>query len=364
MIPKQTTAAGPIMEPKQQPKQQKPLQKQQDKNLIQAPTRIMFNLKNNKKFKATKDTSKTSITTECKDEAPKPQEMRMRFFSTDTKDTTQSLDTLTDADEAHSIADMTLFGKNESRVNNNQGRSAVMQKTAEPVKIQGLFRALSSNKSKAETSKEFKKATKFDQEERTFKEEQKCHDLSVQMMQQADTSSTCLDGLLEAPQELEEDGEEDDVTGAKQAKPDDRDRMGVLTNLINPDIFMDEDRERDRNREGPDDNLTDNDDSHSRQYMRLTFDLAPRQRSMIEETQQGLDLNQRIPKPNHQQNDPNAPRNCVNCEGRFRMRTMHMNGKFCANCYKIFQSIVRTVEACNGTFVLNIKKPGDVQIKL
>ena len=36
-------------------------------------------------------------------------------------------------------------------------------------------------------------------------------------------------------------------------------------------------------------------------------------------------------------------RNCVNCEGRFRLRTMRLGGKLCANCFKIHESVSRTV---------------------
>jgi hypothetical protein len=40
--------------------------------------------------------------------------------------------------------------------------------------------------------------------------------------------------------------------------------------------------------------------------------------------------------------DPNI-RNCMNCEGRFRLRTMRLCGKLCANCFKIHESVSRTV---------------------
>jgi len=41
-------------------------------------------------------------------------------------------------------------------------------------------------------------------------------------------------------------------------------------------------------------------------------------------------------------NDPNI-RNCMNCEGRFRLKTMRLGGKLCANCFKIHESVSRTV---------------------
>lgn len=56
--------------------------------------------------------------------------------------------------------------------------------------------------------------------------------------------------------------------------------------------------------------------------------------------------------------------NCVNCEGRFRTRTMRLNGKLCANCYKIHESVSRTVHQLGGTFNLVVKRPGAVELIL
>lgn len=55
---------------------------------------------------------------------------------------------------------------------------------------------------------------------------------------------------------------------------------------------------------------------------------------------------------------------CVNCEGRFRATKMHVGGKLCANCFKIHESIKRTVEMCDGTFQMRVIRPGKVHMKL
>jgi len=53
---------------------------------------------------------------------------------------------------------------------------------------------------------------------------------------------------------------------------------------------------------------------------------------------------------------------CINCQNRFRAQTMHLNGKLCANCFKIYQSIDRTCEQNEGSFRLSVKSPGKVEV--
>jgi hypothetical protein len=57
-------------------------------------------------------------------------------------------------------------------------------------------------------------------------------------------------------------------------------------------------------------------------------------------------------------------RNCMNCEGRFREKTMRLGGKLCANCYKIHESVSRTVRQFGGSFDLVVKRPGQVELIL
>lgn len=54
----------------------------------------------------------------------------------------------------------------------------------------------------------------------------------------------------------------------------------------------------------------------------------------------------------------------MNCEGRFRLKTMRLGGKLCANCFKIHESVQRTVQQFGGTFNLVVKRPGQVDLIL
>lgn len=55
---------------------------------------------------------------------------------------------------------------------------------------------------------------------------------------------------------------------------------------------------------------------------------------------------------------------CVHCQGRFRATKMHVGGKLCANCFKIHESIKRTVEMHEGTFKMKVVGAGKVHMKL
>jgi hypothetical protein len=57
-------------------------------------------------------------------------------------------------------------------------------------------------------------------------------------------------------------------------------------------------------------------------------------------------------------------RNCMNCEGKFRLKTMRLGGKLCANCFKIHESVSRTVAQFGGSFNLVVKAPGQVELIL
>lgn len=63
---------------------------------------------------------------------------------------------------------------------------------------------------------------------------------------------------------------------------------------------------------------------------KLIFDLPPKMRSFEEPAKMQLTIETNIGS-------------CVNCEGRFRLQTMRLNGKLCANCFKIHESVSRTV---------------------
>jgi hypothetical protein len=65
---------------------------------------------------------------------------------------------------------------------------------------------------------------------------------------------------------------------------------------------------------------------------RLLLELPTRMKSFEEPTKKHLPIN-----------DPFI-RNCMNCEGRFRLKTMRLGGKLCANCFKIHESVSRTVQ--------------------
>lgn len=54
----------------------------------------------------------------------------------------------------------------------------------------------------------------------------------------------------------------------------------------------------------------------------------------------------------------------MHCEGRFRLKTMRLGGKLCANCFKIHESVSRTVHQFGGTFNLVIKQQGYVEFIL
>jgi hypothetical protein len=85
---------------------------------------------------------------------------------------------------------------------------------------------------------------------------------------------------------------------------------------------------------------------------RLLLELPARMKSFEEPTKKHIPIN-----------DPSI-RNCVNCEGRFRLKTMRLSGKLCANCYKIHESVARTVLQFGGTFNLVVKRPGQVELIL
>jgi len=53
---------------------------------------------------------------------------------------------------------------------------------------------------------------------------------------------------------------------------------------------------------------------------------------------------------------------CINCDNRFRPATMHLDGKLCANCFKIYQSIDRTCEQHGGSFKLKERGRGKVEV--
>lgn len=56
--------------------------------------------------------------------------------------------------------------------------------------------------------------------------------------------------------------------------------------------------------------------------------------------------------------------NCANCKGRFRIGKMHLHGKLCANCFKIHESVRRTVEMYEGSFYMKVISPGNIHFKL
>ena len=85
---------------------------------------------------------------------------------------------------------------------------------------------------------------------------------------------------------------------------------------------------------------------------RLQILLPARMKSFEEPTRKQITIN-----------DPNI-RNCMNCEGRFRLKTMRLSGKLCANCFKIHESVARTVHLFGGTFNLVVKRPGHVELIL
>jgi len=43
---------------------------------------------------------------------------------------------------------------------------------------------------------------------------------------------------------------------------------------------------------------------------------------------------------------------------------MHFSGKLCANCFKIHESVRRTVEMHQGTFHMKVISPGNIHFKL
>ena len=55
---------------------------------------------------------------------------------------------------------------------------------------------------------------------------------------------------------------------------------------------------------------------------------------------------------------------CVNCEGHFRLTTLRLQGRLCANCFKIYESVQATAEAHGGTFKMHVRRPGKVELRL
>ena len=101
-------------------------------------------------------------------------------------------------------------------------------------------------------------------------------------------------------------------------------------------------------------------DSHSAQHLEL--ELPPRLRSFEQPSRSGA-LNGHGGQ-SHAHSSRKQVAECVHCQGRFRGSAMRLDGKLCANCFKIYESVSRTAEAHGGSFRLVVRRPGSVSLEL
>lgn len=115
--------------------------------------------------------------------------------------------------------------------------------------------------------------------------------------------------------------------------------------------------------EGDDDDHEGHGGHHSDPETRLDLGLGPllgdRQRTHQEEL--------KMPELDRRQGRVAGKRDvahCVACERRYDVATMRLQGKLCANCFKTYESVSRTVGACDGSFRLVVRRVGLVEMEL